>query len=247
MTFLEEKIEEISQTIRRKEAELKRTLAQSSDDYFRQKFVFDTQKEPPSFDGTSSFEQFVIQFEAVSKINSWSEAEMALQLVACLKGDAAGILEILKESQRSTYSGLMKALGNRFHSEHEAILHRTTLRFRTRQPEESLNELADSVEKLVRKAHPTLSKDIWSRISIASFIESLCDEQIQWAVVKSNPSNMSDAVAAALQTESFLKARRMRQTLSPYVGTQQEKNSHQSGKCSVCGRHGHFRRDCRGK
>lgn len=58
----------------------------------------------PTFDGTTSFSVFKLQFETVAEKNNWSNKDKAVALIVALKGSAADVLQALPESgQREGY------------------------------------------------------------------------------------------------------------------------------------------------
>ena len=95
------------------------------------------------------------QFELLAQGQGWSAQEKALQLVASLRGPALEILAHMTVSQRSSYIAVVEALRRRFGSVFQAEVYREQLKGRTRRPGESLPQLAQAVESLVRHAIPS--------------------------------------------------------------------------------------------
>ena len=90
----------------------------------------------------------------LARINRWNEMEKATYLAVSLRGPALTVLSNLPRDNLFNYSSLITALEARFGSAHQAELHRTKLKNRTRKREESLPELAEEVEMLARLAYP---------------------------------------------------------------------------------------------
>ena len=73
----------------------------------------------PTFDGTTSFNVFKLQFETIAAANGWSRGEMASTLVVALRGNAAEVLQMVPQSELGSYERIMEALHRRFGSEHK--------------------------------------------------------------------------------------------------------------------------------
>ena len=57
--------------------------------------------QPDRFDGTSSVEAFLEQFETCATYNRWTEEDRYVQLKLCLKGSAAGLLKDCREDVKT--------------------------------------------------------------------------------------------------------------------------------------------------
>ena len=114
-------------------------------------------QEPPKYDGKSSWEAFLVQFEIAAKLNGWNDEQKALFLVTSLHGNATLILSNISGNERGDYAKLVAALSSRFGITHQSDLARAKLKTRIKRREESLPELAENVETLTRKAYPDAS------------------------------------------------------------------------------------------
>lgn len=97
-------------------------------------------QRPPLYDGHSSWDAYIIQFEMLPELNRWSEVEKATLLAVSLRGAASTVLSNLPADRRSDYRTLVTPLENCFGTTHQAELNRMKLRNRTRKREESLDE-----------------------------------------------------------------------------------------------------------
>ncbi|PIK53316.1 hypothetical protein BSL78_09795 [Apostichopus japonicus] len=61
---------------------------------------------PPQFDGASNWDDYMVQFELISELNSWTEQTKALYLAASLKGQARAVLSDLDSDRRRNYQAL---------------------------------------------------------------------------------------------------------------------------------------------
>jgi len=107
---------------------------------------------PPTFDGSTTFSVFKLQFEVVAKKNLWSETDKAIALTISLKGPAADVLQTVSEADRGSYVALMEALNRRYGSEHLKQMRHLELRSRKQKSGESLQQYASDVERLAQDA-----------------------------------------------------------------------------------------------
>ena len=103
-------------------------------------------QRPPLYDGRSSWDAYITQFEMLAQLNHWTEVEEATLLAVSLRGVALTVLSNLPADRRSDYRALVTALENRFGTAHQAQVHRMKLRNRTRKQDESLAELMENIE-----------------------------------------------------------------------------------------------------
>ena len=80
--------------------------------------------KPQTFDGREVFNSFLTHFEVCATFNEWTESEKILWLQWALKGRAQQVLWDLAPGQMSSYDDVVKALRQRFGSEHQSELFR---------------------------------------------------------------------------------------------------------------------------
>jgi len=90
----------------------------------------------------------------LAHLNHWSKEEKATLLAMSLRGAPLTVLSNLLAERWSDYRALVSALENRFGMTHQAELHHMKLRSRTRRREETLPELMEDIEQLVRLVYP---------------------------------------------------------------------------------------------
>ena len=88
---------------------------------------------------------------------------------------------------------------------HQAEVHRMKLKNRVRRREESLTELAEDVERLIRLAYPGADAPM---MGVDHFIDALQEEDMRLKVRQSQPKTLREAVKSALELESFQLASR---------------------------------------
>ena len=114
---------------------------------------------PSVYDGKTSWEAYLTQFKLLSELNHWTEQQKATYLAINLQGPALTVLTNLLEEQRGDFTALAAALKNHFGNNHQAELNRAHLCSRTKKRDESLHELAEDVQHLIRLAYPEAGGD----------------------------------------------------------------------------------------
>ena len=93
-------------------------------------------------------------------MNQWNDDQKGNCLSTSLKGPALTVLGNLTTETRQNYRALVAALESRFRAAHQQELHRTRFKSRLRCREESLQELAEDIERLTRLAYPLAQEDM---------------------------------------------------------------------------------------
>jgi len=109
-------------------------------------------KKPATYDGKTSWHDYLVHFEMIAEINGWDETMMVMELATGLRDAAQGVLSDLEISQRRDYHHLVAALTARFEPENQAEMFRAQLKSRVRGRGEPLGQLAQEIKKLVRQA-----------------------------------------------------------------------------------------------
>ena len=152
----------------------------------------------PTFDGRTSWEAYITQFEIVPDLNKWKQEETAAFPTASLEGQATTVLSNLPADKRAHYSSLATALESRFGSQRQAELLRMKLRNRVRRREESLPELAEEIERLFRLAYPKASPAVLETLTKDQFVDALVDDEVRLCVVQSRSTSLRAALGTAL-------------------------------------------------
>ena len=165
---------------------------------------------PATFDGSTSWTDYKVQFELLAELNCWDDTAKAVYLAASLRGSAQSVLGDLDGTRRRNYTALTAALGQRFGPENQTELFRVQLKNRVRKREETLPELAQAIRRLTRQAYPSADYQLQETLAKENFIDSLQDADIRWRVFQSRPDSLEDAVRVAVELEAFQVADRQR-------------------------------------
>ena len=136
-------------------------------------------------------------------MNGWSDAEKSAHLAISLRGAAATVLTNLHPSQRRSYEALTAALDSCFGVAHQTELNRSRLKARSRRREETLAELAEDVELLVRLAYPEAAESMVEVLAKDQFVDALPDEDMRLRIRQNKPATLRDALRLALELESY--------------------------------------------
>ena len=74
-------------------------------------------KKVSTYDGKSSWADYLVQFEIAAEMNNWTQRQKAMELATCLTGVARGILSDLDPRDRLDYEALRRKLTLRFEPE----------------------------------------------------------------------------------------------------------------------------------
>jgi len=76
--------------------------------------------KPDIYDGSVSFNEFLVQFELIARANRWSGDAKIVILVSSLKGKARVILESVQDLESLSYDELKTKLELRFGETHSS-------------------------------------------------------------------------------------------------------------------------------
>ena len=208
-----------------------------------------------------SLESYLAQFEDLAEMNGWSDRECAVHLSTSLKGSALEILAHLTREERHSYTDLVGALERRFGTRFQTEVFRERFRKRRRNRGESLQELAQDLEGMAYRAYPDASLEVRNILLKDQFVDSLGSERLQIQVKQARPVTLQEALARALEFESFVQSSKSESSYLPSTGFkarrgQVSKESSQSenstgsrpkfnGVCWYCNNPGHSKRFCR--
>lgn len=212
--------------------------------------------KPQEFDGRVSLEAYLAQFEFLARAQGWGQEERALNLVSSLKGPALEVLSQLTPAQQESYADVVSVLERRYGNKHQAEVFRARFRARVRGRGETLQQLAQDLEYLVRKAYPRASEETAVLLLRDQFIDALEDAQLQIYVKQAHVADLQEALVRALEFESFVNTsagrsrtdaernQRFRRSRAK-DGPGRNRAKPFRGACWNCKQTGHKRQDCR--
>ena len=165
---------------------------------------------PSPYDGKTSWDDYQVQFELIAELNGWNTCTMAIYLAASLSGCAQAVLTDLDANSRRNYKALRDALSLRFGNAGKMELFRSQLKSRIRGKDESLPELAQAIQRLVRQAYPDASLSVWEVLAKDHFVDAIADADIRWKVLQTRPGTVQEALATATEVEAFQISERQR-------------------------------------
>ena len=165
-------------------------------------------KKPANYDGTTSFQDYLVQFEMTSELNKWDETTKAMELATSLRGAAQSILGDLRPAQYKDYEYLVSVLTDRFEPLNQTELYRAQIKGRLRKKSETVQELAQDIKRLVRRAYPQAAIDLRDQIARDCFIDALNEHELEWFVYQGKPKTVDEATQLALEYEAFQSGRK---------------------------------------
>ncbi|UYV84436.1 K02A2.6-like [Cordylochernes scorpioides] len=160
---------------------------------------------PPTFDGQSSFGNYMRQFEAVSLNNRWGEAERAINLIVALRGPALDLLQTIPEQDQQSYVSLVSALELRFGDQHSRHVFQSQLKLRRQKMGESLQEFEADLKRLCLMAYPSASIDFIDQWVAQTFIEGIRNVEVQKTFRLTSFNTSREALIRALEIDAAFK------------------------------------------
>ena len=127
---------------------------------------------------------------------------------------------------------MVAALESRFGSGHQQELHRSKFKSRLRRCDESLQGLAEDLERLARLAYSSAPEEMKDLLTKGQFIDAFLDGNTRLRLKQSHPHSLQAALTLAMELESSRLASRQRDFQARGVncdtaeGTSTEKPGH---------------------
>ncbi|KAJ8027625.1 hypothetical protein HOLleu_32824 [Holothuria leucospilota] len=160
----------------------------------------------PTYDGSTPWKDFLVQFEIIADLNHWDLYTRAMNMAANLRGPAQSLLADLQEDHRRNYATLTEALKQRFGPENQTELHKALLRTRSRRQGETLPELGQDLKRQVGRAYPDAPTPMQDALAKDYFIDCLQDPDTRWRVFQARPHSLQEAITIAVEMEAFSAA-----------------------------------------
>ncbi|ESO08416.1 hypothetical protein HELRODRAFT_169254 [Helobdella robusta] len=251
--MIEQKLDRQTVEVDHKIDKLKRELEQSQKMAMPLDHASGRTLKVPAFDGEMSWNVYKTQFEAAATSNCWNGKERATALILALRGSAAEVLQTIPAENHFNYEVLVSALDLRYGEEHMKQIYRSQLRNRMQRSGESIQQLAQDIERLTLLSYPTSDPEHRDETALDTFIKALRDSELKQSLLLSDKRKLKDAVAHSLTFESAKQASksdvRLRQVHEECscqkVVVKREPQQYGVPQCWICGEKGHLRRDCK--
>lgn len=135
-------------------------------------FVVPIRKKPQEFDGKVSWEAYQIQFEMLADQNNWDERQKVVQLAKSLKVPALDMLSQLSVADWGCCLALIGALERKYGVMCQSETYWACFLSRVRARGEPLQQLAQDLESMVRRAYPTASPELLALLK-EQFVDAL--------------------------------------------------------------------------
>lgn len=174
------------------------------------------EKIPDRFDGRSPWREYWSHFQACWDLNEWTKEEAAMNLASSLRDGACKVL-VPKPIDREgrgrglTIRELVARLERRYGPGELAESYLTELKQRRRHPKETIQELGENIRELVMQAYPEATVTFAERLAVVHFKDALREAETRAAVHRAKPATLDDAILAALESESFVRAESQRE------------------------------------
>lgn len=206
--------------------------------------------KPNNYDGKSSWTDYQVHFETVSKLNQWTDEIKALKLISCMQDSALSTIGEIDTNNIPHFEELIHILIKRFAPENQTELYRSQIDARIRKKGETLPELAQDIKRLVRLAYPNAPVEVRDSLAYRSFRDALNDQDLEWAICQGNRDTIDEALHLGLKYEAFHNGRK-----KPFLRYQKVDSDTETTKlpqvppsktrtCSYCHKKGHLIRDC---
>ena len=229
-------------------------------------------KKPPTYDGTTGWQDFLVQFEMIAEINRWDNYTMAYELATSLRGVAQEIVTEMEPARRLNYRYLVSTLTSRFEPPNQENMYKVQMHSYHRKSGQALPEMAQEIRKITRRAYPTAPLEIRDQLAKDCFIKALDDPKIQLSIFQREPKTIEDCIRYGVEYEAFMLVQKrahfprqglhmitedsddhgdgQKQVRFTKIGEQNQNRNQTFNKnhklvvCYYCRNKGHIRRDC---
>ena len=163
---------------------------------------------PEKYDGTSSLNEYLNNFEDVAKWNNWDLVEKAMQMRMNLEGSAKRAVSMLSVQQRQNYNMVVEILKRSFGDPNEEIIYQEEFWRRARNRNELTVDFANDLKRLGGKAFSGMCNEqsaAYMKMLVNRFVSGIGDPDLGKWVHMQQPCTLEEAVEIARNYESYLK------------------------------------------
>ena len=150
---------------------------------------------PMKYSGTSDFDEYLTQFEAIAGLQNWNDERKAVVLLSKLEGQALSIAST--ENQR-TFSSLVACLRENFSPQQQTIF-ALKLNSRVQGKNETFEALANDIKRLTKKAYMTADDLTKDRLATDAFVNAISDDSVREKLRDKAPVTISQALREVRQ------------------------------------------------
>ncbi len=158
---------------------------------------------PDTFNGTTNLENYLTQFETVSKIAKWQtpDDKRPQYFALRLRGPALDYYTTLSTPQQQNYNQLVAAFRTQYGQNSEIL--KAKLKAAKQQPSQPLSAFLCEIRGLARQAYadPTVR----DQLVLTTFIEGLSNPTLRWEVRKVKPTTADAALQHAVELQAFME------------------------------------------
>ena len=156
--------------------------------------------KPEKFNGQTSWETFLSQFENCADYNGWLEKDKAAHFRCSMTGTAA---QTLRDTQGFSYKRLVTRMADRFGGQGVEETYQNQLRCRRRSKNEPIRELSEDIQNLMSLAYPGDKTPMSDHLARDFFLTALNDRELEKDVRRGEPKTLQEAARAALRLETI--------------------------------------------
>jgi hypothetical protein len=186
-------------------------------------------KEPKEYSGKTDVKAFLLQFELIAEMNSWTNEECGYQLASCLLGEATEVMGALSKEMARDYLALQQALINRFSPKGRESYFTVQLWNRSCQKGEKVADYGYELKKLAKRAYPKVL--LHEQLLVDLYIKGLPSREMRKHIHVVRPTSLEEAITLAttmeafetnVETDKFKKPKT--ETVSPVATSSQQKS-----------------------
>jgi len=139
---------------------------------------------------------------------------------------------LLIDENYMSFDQLVSKLRQRYGSKDQHQMFKSQLEDREQGPNESLQELAQHIEELTKKAYPGLDPSTIDILARDCFIKALRSPGFQMKIKEHDPATLSEAIAKAMRLETLYKSfEKQKESSRPKLvrSTQQDERPNRNG------------------
>ena len=160
---------------------------------------------PESFTGSGDFEDYLQQFNTAALLSGWfspSDDNRPHYFALRLPGNALHFYTTLSAAQQLDFNLLVDAFRQNYTT--NVVILKAKLKTARRQPNQDISAVLCDITTLARRADRAFHHLV-EQIVPTSFIEGLSDATLRWEIRKSKPVTDDNALAVAMELNSFLE------------------------------------------